>query len=111
MVSLSQYWNEFLDIFRHGLAQITNPIIGVFIALIGGLIVRNILNIFAVALLAVVIHVAAEAVIPYVLNHAHFVLPKFNHAFALYALTLYVGYFVTILAIFLVKMIFASVRG
>jgi len=111
MGSLDHLWNEFWDIFRHGVTQISNPVVGVFIALIGGLMVRSVLNVFIIAAVAVILHVLAEALIPMVMNHAAFVLPHFDHAFFQYALALYVGYFVVILVILLVRMIFASVRG
>ncbi len=104
-------WNQFWEIFRHGFAHISNPIAGVFIALIGGLMAQTLFSIFIISGLAVVLHVAAEAVLPMVLAHKPFVVPKFDNAFEQYALTLYIGYFVVILVIFGVKKIFASVRG
>jgi len=111
MGSLEHLWNEFWDLFRHGVAQISNPIVGVFIALIAGLMARSVLNVFVIAFVAVCLHVLAEAVIPMVMSHAAFVAPKFDHAFYQYALTLYVAYFVVILVILMVRTIFASVRG
>ena len=108
---MEQLWNQFWEIFRHGFAHISNPIAGVFIALIGGLMAQTLFSIFIISGLAVALHVAAEAVLPMVLNHKPLVMPKFDNAFGQYALTLYVGYFVVILVIFGVKRIFASVRG
>lgn len=109
-MTFEHLWNEFWDIFRHGLTQISQPVVGVFIALIGGLMARSVLNVFIVAFVAVCLHVLAEALIPMVMSHAAFVMPKFDHAFFEYALTLYVAYFVVILVIVVVKMIFAAVR-
>jgi len=111
MGSIDHLWNQFWEIFRHGFAHISNPIAGVFIALIGGLMARTFLSIFIISALAVFLHVVAEAVLPMVLNHAPFLAPKMDDAFFQYALTLYIGYFVVILVIYLVKSIFASVRG
>ena len=111
MSTLTHYWNEFWDIFRHGIGRISNPVVGLFIALIGGLMARGLINIFIIAFVAVCLHVLADALIPAIMNHAPFILPKLDHAFFEYALTLYVAYFVVILAIVVVKMIFASVRG
>lgn len=111
MGSITHLWNEFVDIFRHGLDQISNPIIGIVIALIAGLMVRGFMNIFVVALLAVVLHILAGVLIPWGLGHAPLVFPNLDHALFVYALALYVAYFVVIFAIWGVRMIFASVRG
>jgi|SRR5215471_7925106 len=104
-------WDHFWEIVRHGFAHISNPITGVFIALIGGLMARTLFSIFIISGLAVVLHVAAEAAMPMVLEHKPFVMPKFDNAFGQYALTLYIGYVVVILVIYAVRRIFASVRG
>jgi hypothetical protein len=104
-------WNQFWEIFRHGFASISNPIVGVFIALIGGLMAQTFFSIFIISGLAVVLHIAAEAVLPMVLNHKPFTMPKFDNAFEQRALALYIAYFVVILVIYGVKKIFASVRG
>ena len=104
-------WNQFWEIFRHGFASISNPIVGVFIALIGGLMAQTLFSIFIISGLAVVLHVAAEAVLPMVLDHKPLLLPKFDNGFGQRALTLYIAYFVVILVIYGVKKIFASVRG
>ena len=109
MGSIDSLWNQFWEIFRHGFTQISNPVVGVFIALIGGLMARTFFSIFIVSALAVVLHLAAEAVLPMVLKHAPFVLPRIDDFQKM--LTLYIGYFVVILVIYLVKQIFASVRG
>jgi hypothetical protein len=111
MNQVAHWWFEFWDIFRSGIAHIRNPIIGVVIALLAGLMVRGLLNLFIITALAVVVHVLAEAAIPVVMNRTPLVFPQFDHAFLQYALTLYVGYFVVILAIYLVRLIFAGVRG
>ena len=111
MGDIQHLWYAFWDIFRHGIAHISNPIVGIVIALLAGLIVRSFFNIFLVSLLAVLVHVVAEAAIPTVMKNAPLVFPKVDHAFLEYAATLYVGYFVVILVIYVVKLIFASVRG
>ena len=108
---MEHLWNQFWEIFRHGFAQISSPIVGVFIALIGGLMARTLVSIFIISALAVVLHVAAEAVLPVVLYHKPLLMPKFDNGFGQYALTLYIAYFVVILVIYGVKKLFASVRG
>lgn len=110
MSTLTQLWDEFWHIFREGLPHI-NLIQGLVIALIGGLMVQSFLGLFVVALVAVIIHILADALIPVVTAHATFMLPTMDHAFWHYALTLYVAYLVVIGAIFLVKLLFAAVRG
>jgi hypothetical protein len=111
MNALQHLWFEFWDIFRHGIGHISNPIVVIVIALLAGLMVRSFLNLFIISALAVVVHVLAEATIPVVMTQAPLVFPKADHAFFQYALTLYVVYLVVTLAIFIVKLIFASVRG
>jgi hypothetical protein len=111
MGSIEHLWNEFLDILRHGLDEISNPVVGIFIALIAGLMVRGFVNIFVVALLAVVLHILSSVLIPWGLNHAPLVFPNLDHALFLRGVTLYVAYFVVIFAIWGVRRIFASVRG
>jgi len=110
---MEHLWSEFWDIFRHGLDQISNsnPIVGVVIALLGGLMARNFLGIFFISVFAVILHIAADIVIPMVMNHAPFHMPHPDNAFLEYAGTLYVAYFFVILVIYGVKRIFASVRG
>jgi hypothetical protein len=108
---MDHLWNQFWEIFRHGFANISNPIAGVFIALIGGLMAQTLFSIFIISALAVGLHVAAEAVLPMVLDHKPFIMPKIDNGFGQHALTLYIAYFVVILVIFGVKKIFASVRG
>jgi hypothetical protein len=102
-------WFEFWDVFRNGVAHIHYPLVGVVIALLAGLIVRGIFNLFIVAALAVVVQVVAEAAIPAVMNKAPLVFPPMTHAFFQYALALYAGYFVVILAIYIVRLLFVSV--
>jgi len=110
MSTLTHLWDEFWAFFHEGLPHL-NIIQGLVIALIGGLMVSSFVGLFIVALLAVVIHVLADALIPVVMNHAAFTLPVLDHAFFHYALTLYIAYFVVIGAIYLVRVLFASVRG
>ena len=111
MNEIQHLWDTFWEIFRHGFAHISNPAVGIVIALLGGLMVRSFVNIFIISAVAVFLHVVAEAAIPVVLNKAPLVIPHFDSAFFQYALTLYIGYFVVILVIYLVKRMFASVRG
>ncbi len=107
--SLTHDWNEFWNYFHQGLPHI-NILLGIVIALVGGMMVGSVLGLFVTALLAVVVHVLVEALIPVVQNHATFVLPTFNSGFIHYAISLYIAYFVVIGAIFAVRLLFASAR-
>ena len=111
MGSIEHLWSEFWDLFRQGVSHISNPIVGIVIALLAGLMARGFIGIIVISALAVIVHVVAEAFIPVVLHHAPLIFPPLDHAFLQYAGTLYVGYFVVILVIFVVKLLFASVRG
>jgi hypothetical protein len=97
----------FWDYFRQGLPHI-NFILGIVIALIGGLMVGSLFGLIVIALLAVVVHVLAEAIIPMVLNHSAFVLPAPDNNFLHYAISLYIAYFVVCGAIAVVRLLFAS---
>jgi hypothetical protein len=111
MTTLTHTWNEFWDYFRQGLPHI-NVVLGIVIALMGGMMVASLAGLFIMALLAVAIHVLAEAVIPMVFDHQPFVLPAMNNnAFLHYAISLYIAYFVVIGAIFLVRLLLASAGG
>jgi len=109
MDTLLHFWGVFWDYFREGLTHI-NPILGLAIAIVGGLMVSGIVSLFFISVLAVVVHILGDALIPVVLNHAPFVLPPLEKPLVHYAVTLYVAYFVAIGAIFLLKTIFASAR-
>jgi hypothetical protein len=109
MAPLTQDWNDFWNYFQQGLPHI-NILLGIIIALVGGMIVGSLPSLFVVALLAVVVHVAVEAIIPAMQHHAPLVLPTFNNGFAHYAISLYIAYFVVIGAIFLLRVILAGAR-
>jgi hypothetical protein len=108
---MEQLWNEFWEIFRHGFDAISNPIVGVLIALIGGLMARTFVSVFIISGLAVLLDVIAVAVTPMILRGAKVTFPTMDRPFLNFALTLYVAFFFVILVIYGVKRIFASVRG
>src|SRR2546423_13961589 len=110
MGQVEHLWFQFWDIFRNGIAHMRNPIVGAVIALLAGLMVRGLFNLFVICALAVLVHILAEAAIPVVMSKAPLIFPTVDRGFLQYALTLYVGYFVVILAIYLVRLLFAGVR-
>jgi hypothetical protein len=109
MMTVTHTWNQFWDYFRQGLPHI-NIVLGVVIALVGGMMVGSLPGLAVIALLAVAIHVLSEAVIPMVLHSATFTLPAMNDAFLHYAISLYIAYFVVIGAIYIVRLIFSGGR-
>jgi hypothetical protein len=110
MDAITHLWDEFWAFFHEGLPHL-NLIQGLVIALIGGLMVSSFVGLFFTALIAVIVYILADALIPVVMNHAAFKLPVFDHAFFHYALALYIAYFVVIGAIYVVRLMFAAVRG
>jgi hypothetical protein len=108
---MEQLWNEFWEIFRHGFDAISNPIVGVLIALIGGLMARSFVSVFIISVLAVALDVVAVAVTPMILHGSKVAFPPMDKAFLSFAGTLYIAFFFVILVIYGVKRIFASVRG
>src|SRR5882724_11570875 len=110
MQTLVHLWDVFLEYFREGLSNI-NPILGLTLAIVGGLMASGFISLLFLSLVAVVLYIVADAFIPVVLHHAALVLPLLDRALLHYSITLYVAFFVAIGAIYLVKMIFAAVRG
>jgi hypothetical protein len=103
-------WSVFLEYFREGLSNI-NPILGLVLAIVGGLMASGFVSLLFVSLVAVVLYILADAFIPVVMHHAPLVLPLFDGALLHYSITLYAAFFVAIGLIVLVKSIFASFRG
>ena len=110
MDAISHLWDQFWAFFREGLPHL-NYTQAVVIAILGGVMASSFGSVFVIALLAVVINVLADALIPVVMNHAAFHLPPLDGAFGHYALTLYVAYLIVIMMIFAIKSMFAAVRG
>jgi hypothetical protein len=110
MQTLVHLWDVFLEYFREGLSNI-NPILGITLAIVAGLMASGFVSLLFLSLVAVVVYILADAFIPVVLHHAPLVLPLFDRALLHYSVTLYVAFFVAIGAILLVKMLFSSVRG
>jgi hypothetical protein len=107
MIGIDHTWNLFWDYFRQGLPHI-NLLLGIVIALVGGMMVGSVFGLFAISLLAVIALILAEALIPMVFDHSGFVLPALNNSFMHTAISLYVAYFVVIGAIFVVRLILSS---
>jgi len=72
------------------------------------MMVGSFVGLIALALVAVTIHVLAEATIPMVLDHAAFVLPTLNNGLLHHAISLYIAYFVAIGAIYAIRLTLTS---
>ena len=105
--TLAHIWNEFLVYLRQGLPHV-NLLLGIAIALVGGVLVGSVFGLIAMALVAVTIHILAEAIIPMVLDHAVFVLPALNNSLLHHAISLYIAYFVVIGAIYVARLVLTS---
>ncbi|MGA7675305.1 MAG: hypothetical protein WCA78_09705 [Rhizomicrobium sp.] len=97
--------NEFLKHitdFLHHLSAL-QLIIGGVIALFFGVATGTIIGLFVAPVLATVVYIAADAMIPPLLHHTALVMPVFNKALLHEAITLYVAFFVVILVVFVIK--------
>ncbi len=107
---IAHLWDQFWAFFHEGLPHL-NYTQAIVIAVIGGLMASSFGSVIVIAAVAVVIHVLADALIPVIMHGAQFQLPTLDSAFGHYALTLYIAYLIVILGIYVIKSIFAAVRG
>lgn len=88
--------------FVHHLSTL-QMIIGGVIALFFGAATGTIIGLFVAPILAAVVYIAVDAVIPPLLHHATLVMPAFDKALLHEAITLYVVFFVAIVVVFVIK--------
>jgi zinc transporter ZupT len=88
--------------FVHHLSTV-QLIVGGVIALFFGVATGTVIGLFLAPILAAVVYIAADAVIPPLLHHATFAMPHFDKALLHEAITLYIVFFVAILVVFVVK--------
>jgi zinc transporter ZupT len=88
--------------FVHHLSTL-QLIVGGVIALFFGMATGTIIGLFLAPVLAAVVYIAADAVIPPLLHHTSFVMPAFDKALLQEAIELYVAFFVAILVVFVIK--------
>ena len=105
-------WGSVMDIFTdfpkhfvdfvHHLNTI-QMIEGGVIALFFGAATGTIIGLFVAPILAAVVYIAAEAVIPPLLHHASIAMPAFDKALLQEAITLYIVFLVAIVVVFAIK--------
>ncbi len=105
-----QLSNDLWGIVREGFDHI-KLVQGLVIGILGGLMVSSVGGLFVVPLMAAIVYIAADAIIPAVTNHNNLVWPPIDSAFWHELLSLYVAFFVLIALIYVAKSIFASMRG
>ncbi len=98
---ITEFPKHFCD-FVHYLNTI-QLIQGGVIALFFGVATGTIVGLFVAPILAAVVYLAADAVIPPLLNHTPFIMPVFDKALLQEAVTLYVAFLAVIIVVFLVK--------
>ena len=98
---INQFPTHFLD-FVHHLTLMQHIVLGL-VALFFGVATGTVIGLFLAPILATIVYIAADAVIPPLMNHTSFVMPAFDKALAHEAVFLYIAFFVAILIVFLVK--------
>ena len=88
--------------FVHHLSTI-QLIVGGVIALFFGVATGSVIGLFLAPILAAVVYIAADAVIPPLMHHTSFVMPVFDKTLLHEAIVLYVAFFVAILVVFVIK--------
>ncbi|MGE3143264.1 MAG: hypothetical protein AB7L65_08075, partial [Hyphomonadaceae bacterium] len=95
--------SEAFDFLRHGFDQ-TNQVQGLLIALAATVFMQNWKQWLGVALLALLVHVAVDAIVPVLAGTQAFKLPPLmESAFWLQCASRYVGYLIVIGVFFAVK--------
>ena len=104
---LTDFPKHFVD-FVHHLSTI-QMIEGGVIALFFGTATGTIVGLFVAPILAAVLYIAAEAVIPPLLHHTSFAMPAFDKALLQEAITLYVLFLLAIAVVFVIKKVILAV--
>jgi hypothetical protein len=106
---ITDFPKHFVD-FVHHLSTL-QLIIGGVIALFFGVATGTIIGLFVAPILAAVLYIAADAVIPPLLHHTSLVMPAFDKALLHEAVTLYFAFLVAIAVVFVIKkVILATIR-
>ncbi|MDE2135085.1 MAG: hypothetical protein KGM97_05350 [Alphaproteobacteria bacterium] len=93
--------------FVHHLGML-HMVMGVVIALFFGVATGSVIGLFLAPILAAIVYIAADAVVPSLMHHTPLVMPHFDKALLQEALALYVVFFVMILIVFAVKKVFLA---
>jgi hypothetical protein len=104
---ITEFPKHFVD-FVHHLSTI-QMIIGVVIALVLGWATGGIIGLFVMPVLAAVVYIAADAVIPPLMHHTPLVMPALDKALLHKAITLYFVFLVAIIVVFAIKKVVSAV--
>lgn len=97
--------------YVHTLYVMPNVIYAGVIALFFGIVTARLAGVFFVPVIATIVYIAAQAVIPAVINHAEIVVPAFDLALAKQAVALYVVFLVVDTVVFGIKKAILAVIG
>jgi hypothetical protein len=101
--SLGAYLNPILAFLQKGFDQV-NAVQGLLIALFATVLMARWAQLFAIALGASLVNIAADTIVPIVTRHADIKLPPIMHpSFWNYAASLYVGFVIIVAMFFAVK--------
>lgn len=102
MEDAMQYVQPVLDFFAAGFNQV-NAIQGIVIAVLAAFVLREYRRILVVSLVAAVVHVVVDTVMPVVQGAELKLPPLADMAWWQYAATLFVGYIVIITVFYILK--------
>lgn len=104
MEVVTQYFNIVLDFMRVGFNGINASTQGLLIALAAAIFMQNWKQLIGMALLAVVVTLAVEALVPVISDNQRFALPSlFEAEFLRVQASRFVGYMVVIAIFFIIK--------
>jgi hypothetical protein len=97
--------------YVHGLLVMPNIIYVGVIALFFGIVTARFPGVIFVPVVAAIVYLAAQAVIPPLLHHGEIVMPAFNLALVKQAVALYVVFLVVDTIIFAIKKAILAITG
>ena len=97
--------------YVHGLYVMPNVIYAGVIALFFGIVTARLAGVFFVPVIATIVYIAAQAVIPAVMHHAEIVMPALNLALAKQAVALYIVFLVVDTVVFGIKKAILAIIG
>lgn len=108
MHDFNYYFNEVMDFFNSGFHEgfsHVNAVLGLIIALLATFGMSRWGKLWAMALIATIVHLVAEVMIPVVANHAQFALPAdlLQGSYWRTAAAIYLGYVIVIAVFFFIK--------
>jgi hypothetical protein len=100
------YFKDFLHHLDH-----FHMIQGAVIALFFGVATASIAGVIIVPIIAALVYIAADAVIPPLMNHTTIMMPTFDTALLKEGIALYVAFLLAIAIVFAIKKVVLSIRG